>query len=168
METFSALLALCEGNPPVTDGFSMTKASDAELWCVLWSLPEQTVVQTINTPVFGTTSRLLWRHCKGNIIVDRYQCRHRDRTSAGQWGDITPSANNGWNRHRHRANIWYWTDTWPTSKRPTLEMLLCYHILIYILSNIYSNRILKYIRVCIITTLLYDIVIVSYLCDKWI
>ena len=30
METFSALLALCEGNPPVTD---------AELWCFLWSAP---------------------------------------------------------------------------------------------------------------------------------
>ena len=29
METFSALLALCEGN--------LTKASDADLWCFLWS-----------------------------------------------------------------------------------------------------------------------------------
>ena len=37
MEIFSALLALCEGNPPVTGGFSLTKANDAELWCFLWS-----------------------------------------------------------------------------------------------------------------------------------
>ena len=29
METFSSLLALCEGNPPVTGRFSPTKASDA-------------------------------------------------------------------------------------------------------------------------------------------
>ena len=28
-----------------------TKASDAELWCFLWSAPEQTVEQTIETPV---------------------------------------------------------------------------------------------------------------------
>ena len=45
-ETFSALLALCEGNPPVTP----TKANDAES-CFLWSAPEQTVKQTIETPV---------------------------------------------------------------------------------------------------------------------
>ena len=39
METFSALLALCEGNPPLT-GASPHKASGAELWCFLWFSPE--------------------------------------------------------------------------------------------------------------------------------
>ena len=29
----------------------LIKASDAELWCFLWSAPEQTVAQTIETPV---------------------------------------------------------------------------------------------------------------------
>ena len=29
----------------------LTKASDAELWCFLWSAPEQTVEQTMETPV---------------------------------------------------------------------------------------------------------------------
>ena len=29
----------------------LTKANDAELWCCLWSAPEQTVEQTIETPV---------------------------------------------------------------------------------------------------------------------
>ena len=43
METFSALLALYEGNSPVTGEFTYTKASDAELWCA----PKQTVEQTI-------------------------------------------------------------------------------------------------------------------------
>ena len=38
-KTFSALLAFCSWNSPVT----LTKASDAELWCFLWSAPEQTV-----------------------------------------------------------------------------------------------------------------------------
>ena len=54
METFSALPALGEGNPPVTGAwFPRTKASDAELelWCFLWSAPEQTVEQTIETSV---------------------------------------------------------------------------------------------------------------------
>ena len=53
MEKFSALLALCEGNPPVTDGFpsqrSVTRSFDVE--------------QTIETPWFETPSRSLWRHC---------------------------------------------------------------------------------------------------------
>ena len=49
METFCALLALCAGNSPGT--------SDAELWCFLWSAPEQTVELTIDTP------HSLWRHC---------------------------------------------------------------------------------------------------------
>ena len=44
METFSALLALCEGNPPVTCGFP-DKASETEVRCFLWSAPGQTVEQ---------------------------------------------------------------------------------------------------------------------------
>ena len=43
MKTFSALLAICAGNSPVTGEFPRKKASDAELWCFLWSSPESTV-----------------------------------------------------------------------------------------------------------------------------
>ena len=39
-ETFSALLALCVGNSPVQRWIPLTKASDAELWCFLWSASE--------------------------------------------------------------------------------------------------------------------------------
>ena len=34
METLSTSLALCDGNPPVTDEFVLQRASDAKLW--LW------------------------------------------------------------------------------------------------------------------------------------
>ena len=44
METYSALLALREWIP-------LTKASDAELGCFLWSAPGQKAEQTIETPV---------------------------------------------------------------------------------------------------------------------
>ena len=40
METFSALLALCAGNSPGTGEFPSQKASDVELWCFLWCVPE--------------------------------------------------------------------------------------------------------------------------------
>ena len=37
----------------------LTKASDAELWCFLWSAPEQTVEQTIETPVIWDAIALI-------------------------------------------------------------------------------------------------------------
>ena len=40
----------------------LTKANDAELWCYQLSAPEQTVEQTIETPVIETEARS-WRHC---------------------------------------------------------------------------------------------------------
>ena len=36
MEILSILLALCEGNPPVTGGFPSQKANNVEHWCFLW------------------------------------------------------------------------------------------------------------------------------------
>ena len=37
----------------------LTKASDAELWCFLWFAPEQTVEQTIDTPVIWDAIALI-------------------------------------------------------------------------------------------------------------
>ena len=48
METLSVFLALCEGNPPVTGGFPSQRASNAELKCLLWCQPQQTVEQTVH------------------------------------------------------------------------------------------------------------------------
>ena len=38
---------------------SLTKASDAELWCFVWSAPEQMVEQTIETPVIWDAVALI-------------------------------------------------------------------------------------------------------------
>ena len=38
---------------------SLTTASDAELWCFLWSAPEQTIEQTLETPVIWDVSALI-------------------------------------------------------------------------------------------------------------
>ena len=45
----------------------LAKASDAELWCLLWSAPETTVEQTIWTP-----SRSSWRHCYASCVLTRH------------------------------------------------------------------------------------------------
>ena len=59
METFSALLALCAGNSPV---IPPTKASDAELWCFLWSVLNKRLSKQSRRRWFDTPSRSLWRH----------------------------------------------------------------------------------------------------------
>ena len=51
----SALLAICEGHRWIP----LTEASDAERRCFLWSAPEQTVEQTIGTPVIRLASALV-------------------------------------------------------------------------------------------------------------
>ena len=51
-----------------------TKASGTELWGFLWSAPEQTVGQTIETPVIEVPSSSLWRHC--NVVeLQKWQLR---------------------------------------------------------------------------------------------
>ena len=59
METVSALLALCEGIQQCHRWISIMKASDAKLWYFLWSAHEQTVEQTIETPVIWDTIVLI-------------------------------------------------------------------------------------------------------------
>ena len=47
----------------------LTKASDAELWCFLWSAPEQRVEQTNETLGFDTLSRSSWRQCNDLHLI---------------------------------------------------------------------------------------------------
>ena len=56
METLSALLPFVRG---IHRWIPLTKASDVELWCFLWSTPEQRVEQTVETPVTGDAIALI-------------------------------------------------------------------------------------------------------------
>ena len=60
----------------------LTKASDEALWCFLWSAPEQTVVQTIQTLVIWAAIARLWRHCNELCIFNRtrYAQMHHDHS----------------------------------------------------------------------------------------
>ena len=55
METFSALLAHCEGKPPVS--------GDEDLCCFLWFAPEQTSEQILKTPVLWDAMALIKASC---------------------------------------------------------------------------------------------------------
>ena len=63
METFFTSLADCEGNPVVFGGFSSQNASVATLWCFIEGYPEQTVRQTVESPVISDAMTLMLRHC---------------------------------------------------------------------------------------------------------
>ena len=72
METFSALLALCAGNSPVTGEFPSKrpeKARDAELWCFHLLLNKWVGTQS-RRRWFKTPSRSLWRQC--NVTLPLY------------------------------------------------------------------------------------------------
>ena len=45
METLSVLLAICEGNPPITGGFLSQKAREVKLLGFRYSKPERAVEQ---------------------------------------------------------------------------------------------------------------------------
>ena len=59
----------------------LTKTSDVELWCFLWSTPEQTVEQTIETPVIWDAiapydvTVMLYYSLAMNIISDCVVCK---------------------------------------------------------------------------------------------
>ena len=62
METFSTLLALCEGNPLAIGRFPLQKASNAGFDIFYVSI--KTAEQAVELPmIFETSTRPLWRHC---------------------------------------------------------------------------------------------------------
>ena len=69
METLFALLALCEGNPPVTGGFPHKRGHECGILICLWWQPEQTVWQTIALLVIWDAVTVTWRHCYDNHVV---------------------------------------------------------------------------------------------------
>ena len=50
----------------------LRKASDAELWCFLWSAPEQSIEQTIKTPVIWNAIALIMTSLSCDILHGVY------------------------------------------------------------------------------------------------
>ena len=75
--TMVAMVTLSNGNilcvtGPLCGEFTchrwipLTKASDAELWCFIYSAPKQRLSKQSRRRWFGTPSHSLWRHCNGH------------------------------------------------------------------------------------------------------
>ena len=74
METFSALLAICAGNSPVTGEFPSPKNSDSELWCFLSSAPEWTIEQTIvRVVIWDAIEPIVTRCTEFSVHCDKHR-----------------------------------------------------------------------------------------------
>ena len=56
----------------------LTKATDAEHWCFLWSAPQQTLNNELRRWWFETQSRPLWRHSYALCILNGIYCHYID------------------------------------------------------------------------------------------
>ena len=65
MATFSKLLALCEGNSPVTGGFPSQRPVRWSFDVFFWSASKQMAEQIINMPLIQDTILLITHHCNG-------------------------------------------------------------------------------------------------------
>ena len=68
IETFSAL--------PAFFFIPITKASDADFWCLLWSTPEQRLSKQSRRRWFKTSLHSLWRHCnarQGRFMTHKWE-----------------------------------------------------------------------------------------------
>ena len=67
IKPFSALLALCEGNP-------LTEASDAKFWYFLWCAPEQTVEKTVALVVTWDAMMFMRHQCNEKFCNSVASC----------------------------------------------------------------------------------------------
>ena len=70
METFSALLALCEGNPTVTGGFLSERPVTRSFGVFFDLLLNKRLDKQSIRRWFETLSRSLWRHCNARIQAE--------------------------------------------------------------------------------------------------
>ena len=75
IETLSAFLTLCDGNPPVTGGFPSQRPVTRNFG-VFFDLPEQTVNQTIETRVIWVAIALRTSLCHCNVWVKQLNWEH--------------------------------------------------------------------------------------------
>ena len=141
METFSALLAFV-GESTGHRWIPLTKASDAELRCFLWSTPEQTVEQTTETPVIWDAIAV--------IITSLQSERHgfaciTARTKVNHISDFEPATNTPIPRSHGQAK---YCDYWRSYEGTTSSGLVSSDEIIMALhechgasySTVYSTR----------------------------
>ena len=78
METFSALLAICAGNLPVTGEFPAQRPATQSFDVFFDACLNKRLGKHWWGWWFQTPSRQLWRHCNALMQLSRYQCINRE------------------------------------------------------------------------------------------
>ena len=68
-ETLSALLALCEGNPPVTGGFPSQTPVARSIGVFFNLRQKKRLSKQLRRRWFGTPLRSIWRHCNEEFFI---------------------------------------------------------------------------------------------------
>ena len=112
METFSALLALCEGNPPSTGGFLLQRPVVRSFGVFVDLRLNKRLSKQSRRRWFETPSRSLWRHYNAAILFRQYKLMTHELT---HWGRVTQicvskltiiGSDNGLSPGRRQAIIW--------------------------------------------------------------
>ena len=115
MEAFSALLVLCDGNPPVTGGFPLQRPVTRSFEFFFDLLLNKRLSKQSRRRWFETPSRSLWHHCNGSwcyklLNVMQNICCPTDRTQRLFRSDL------GYPVKYHDVNIKSWNGTLTTIK----------------------------------------------------
>ena len=95
METFSAPLALWEGNSPVTSGFSSQKTNKAKVCCSLWCWLVQAVKQAITWLGIHKQDNICSSSMYGLCVIYHWVGQDAPRPSKRGWYSGTFSQMNG-------------------------------------------------------------------------
>ena len=103
METFTVLLALCEGNPPVTGGFLSQRPVTRNLDVVFDLRPNKRISKQSRCRWFETPSCSLWRHFVTDPLTPCFQSLYATR-----WLPVPIKKPTAWSGPGLPASWWVW------------------------------------------------------------
>ena len=97
METFSALLAICAGNPPVTGGFPSQRPVTRSFDVFFYLRLNKRLSKQSGGWWFETPSRPLWRHRNEIFLTPDHQCIVRDLVATVPADGFMMTSSSGYN-----------------------------------------------------------------------
>ena len=85
METFSALVSLCVGTPPVTGGVPTQRDTNADLLCSFCCQPEQTIEHTLDCPMNRDPMVAIWRRRDVRLVQRVLQILEQKQKLPERW-----------------------------------------------------------------------------------
>ena len=108
---------------------SLTKASDAELWCFLWFVSEPTVEQTIETPVIWDEIAFIMISLQWFIMWDNREPVSQEEGFSSTWAIPEPPRKKQLERVNYPATCYCKCLLYTlSSTEESAPLILCYHL----------------------------------------